>query len=97
MVSCAKFKGDIIKINMIKKLTVFVFLMLIILQGDLISQVKTPFSGDPLKYRTELTAFMGPNLNDAQKANLNSFLAKWDSAAYDDQNKYRIIDITSQF
>ena len=82
---------------MIKKLTVFAFLMLIILPEDLISQVKTPFSGDPLKYRAELTAFMGPNLNDVQKANLNSFLAKWDSAAFNDQNKYRIIDITSQF
>ncbi|MCX6333625.1 MAG: hypothetical protein NT092_04885 [Bacteroidia bacterium] len=82
---------------MIKKLAIFGLLLLIIFPGKLLSQVKTPFSGDPLKYRAELTTFMGPNLNDAQKANLNSFLAKWDSAAFSDENKYRIIDVTSQF
>jgi hypothetical protein len=79
-----------------KKLA-FGLLILINLPGNLLSQVKTPFSGDPLKYKTELTAFMGPNLNDIQKANLNSFLVKWDSAAFSDENKYRIIDLTSMF
>ncbi len=39
---------------------------------------------------------MGPNLNDIQKANLNSFLARWDSAAFSEENRYRIIDLTSQ-
>lgn len=71
-------------------------LILIHLPGIILSQVKTPFTGDPLKYRAELTAFMGPNLNDIQKANLNSFLVKWDSAAFSEEERYRIIDLTSQ-
>ncbi len=61
------------------------------------SQAKSPFSGDPLKFRSELTTLMGPNLNDLQKANLNSFLVKWDSSAFSEDNMYRIIDISGQF
>ena len=79
------------------KQAVIGLMLLILLPGNLLSQVKSTFSGDPSKYKAELTAFMGPNLNDVQKANLNSFLVKWDSAAFNDENKYRIIDLTSMF
>lgn len=72
-------------------------LILILFPGFLISQVRVVFSGDPSRYREELTAFMGPNLNDAQKANLNQFLARWDSSAFSNDNRYRILDLTSQF
>ena len=78
------------------KQAVIGLLFLILLPGELLSQVKTTFSGDPSKYKAELTAFMGPNLNEIQKANLNSFLAKWDSAAFTDEIRYRILDLTSQ-
>ena len=81
-----------------KKSTPFIIvLILLLLPATLRSQVKSPFSGDPLKYKAELTSFMGPNLNDAQKANLNTFLARWDSAAFSDEIRYSIIDIASQF
>lgn len=39
---------------------------------------------------------MGPNLNAAQKANLESFLTKWDSSAYSGKNMVRILDVASQ-
>ncbi|HNY14793.1 MAG TPA: hypothetical protein PKI12_04590, partial [Bacteroidales bacterium] len=78
------------------KKAVICLLILIFVPREIFSQAKTPFSGDPLKFRTELTTFMGPNLNDLQKANLNTFLTKWDSAAFNDANKYRIMDVTSQ-
>jgi hypothetical protein len=82
---------------MIKKLVVIISLLLLLLPADLISQVRSPFSGDLDKYKAELTTFMGPNLSDVQKANLNSFLAKWDSAAFSNENMMRIIDLMSQF
>ncbi|MDQ1332662.1 MAG: hypothetical protein QG576_697, partial [Bacteroidota bacterium] len=82
---------------MLKKLAILSFIIRVILPVSLYSQPKSPFSGDAEKFRTELTAFMGPNLNDIQKANLNSFLVKWDSAAFSKNNIIRILDVTSQF
>ncbi len=82
---------------MIKKATFLCHIILWLLPGSLYSQAKSPFSGDPDKFRTELTTFMGPNLNDLQKSNLNSFLVKWDSSAFNNDTKFRIIDISSQF
>jgi hypothetical protein len=81
---------------MFKKLIILSLFTLVILPGNMFSQTKSPFSGDPLKYREELTLFMGPNLNDQQKATLNSFLVKWDSVSFGDDNKTRILDITTQ-
>jgi|WetSurMetagenome_2_1015567.scaffolds.fasta_scaffold00024_70 hypothetical protein len=81
---------------MINRIKFVGIIVLMILPGTIRSQVKSPFSGDPAKYRTEMTALMGPNLNDAQKANLNSFLTKWDSTAFSDEIKLKIIDLTSQ-
>lgn len=82
---------------MFKKLVLLSLIIGTILPGSLRSQPKSPFTGDPEKFRTELTAFMGPNLNDVQKANLNSFLVKWDSSAFSKENMIRILDVTSQF
>ncbi len=62
----------------------------------LFPQVKPSFSGDPVKFRDELISFMGPNLNDDQKANLYRFLTKWDSSAFSMENMSGIIDVSSQ-
>ena len=82
---------------MLKKLIVINLITLALVPLKLFSQVKSPFTGDPARFTTELTTFMGPNLNDLQKANLNSFITRWDSSAFIDENKFRIIDISSQF
>ncbi|OFY63075.1 MAG: hypothetical protein A2V64_09550 [Bacteroidetes bacterium RBG_13_43_22] len=82
---------------MIRKLVILILFIRIFLPADLFPQVKSPFTGDPAKYRDELTLFMGPNLNDVQKTNLNSFLSAWDSSAFSRENMTGIIDIASQF
>jgi len=82
---------------MLKKLVFLILIIRVISPVLMFSQVRSPFTGDPEKYREELTQFMGPNLNDEQKTNLNNFLASWDSAAFSRENMTRIIDITSQF
>ncbi len=82
---------------MVKRLAFLFFLIQVLFHGELFSQVKSPFTGDPEKYHEEITQFMGPNLNDEQKANLNYFITCWDSAAFSRENMTRIIDITSQF
>ena len=66
-------------------------------QVKLPAQVKQAFSGDPAKFRDELTQFMGPNLNDEQKLTLGTFLARWDSSAFSKSNMTSIIDLSSQF
>jgi len=80
-----------------KKLVILSLVLRVILPADLFSQAKSPFTGDLSKLRNELTLFMGPNLNDDQKSNLNTFLAGWDSSAYSRENMTRIVDIMSQF
>jgi hypothetical protein len=70
--------------------------MLLLAPADVLSQARSAFTGDQEKYRTELISFMGPNLNEEQKANLELFLVRWDSAVFSQQNKTRIIDISSQ-
>ena len=82
---------------MLKKLTFLFLSMLVLIPAEIFSQVKSPFTGDPEKYREELTQFMGPNLNDEQKDNLNYFLNSCDSAAFSRENMTKILDITSQF
>lgn len=82
---------------MLKKLAILCLTIQAFLPAILLSQVKQAFSGDPGKYREELTAFMGPNLNDEQKANLGTFLARWDSSAFSKANMSKIIDLSSQF
>ena len=81
---------------MSRKLTILSILVLLMLPVTLLSQVKSVFSGDQVKFKEELTLFMGPNLNEEQKANLNLFLARWDSSAFNTRIKTRIIAISNQ-
>jgi len=81
---------------MFKKLTILSFFSLFLTAVSLYAQSKSAFSGDIEKFREELTAFMGPNLNPEQLAGLNAFLVKWDSLSFTSQQKSKIIDISSQ-
>jgi hypothetical protein len=78
------------------KLAILTVILLLISPLCLHSQVKSAFSGDATSFSKELTAYMGPNLKDDQIANLNKFLARWDSAAFSSDNMVRIMDISSQ-
>ncbi len=81
---------------MLKKLIILSLLILVLIPGVLISQAKPAFSGDRSKFRTELTAFMGPNLNADQIINLNTFLSRWDSAAFSAEIMDKIINVSNQ-
>ena len=83
---------------MAKKLIILsvLVLILIMMPVTLLSQAKSAFTGDQAKFKDELTRFMGPNLNGEQKTNLDLFLSRWDSAAFNIQVMTRIIDISSQ-
>ena len=82
------------RIFMFKKLVNIT--LLLVLVTPLLSQPKSAFSGEAAKFSTELTAFMGPNLNPDQVGNLNRFLVKWDSSFFNKDNMARIIDISGQ-
>jgi len=79
-----------------KKLVFLIILVQIIAPFTLHSQGKSVFSADPAKFTQELKIYLGPNLNPAQLANLNSFTVKWDSAAFSKENMVKILDISSQ-
>ena len=79
-----------------KKLLILNLIFLFALPVDLLPQARSVFSGDPSKFSSELTAFMGPNLNPEQLSNLNLFISRWDSSAYSKENMIRIVDISSQ-
>lgn len=83
--------------NMKNKLYISAFILLLLLPCRAMGQVRSPFTGDPEKFKTELTTFLGANMNDVQKAGLNTFFARWDSASFGEINMVRIIDITSQY
>jgi hypothetical protein len=72
------------------------FLLLLFVSSDSFSQAKQAFSGEFTKFREELTAFMGPNLNPAQTGLKNSFLIRWDSSGFSKENMTRIIDLSNQ-
>ena len=80
---------------MSKKLAILIQLVLLVATGISYSQTKSAFSGDPAKFRTELTAFMGPNLKPEQLTNLSTFLVRWDSAAFSNATMKKIIDVSS--
>jgi hypothetical protein len=79
-----------------RRLIITFIFTLLLAQADLFSQGRSAFTGDPSKFGTELRSFMGPNLNEQQKTNLELFLVKWDSAAYNAKNQANIIDAASQ-
>ncbi len=70
---------------MSKKLIILSILVLAMIPVKLLSQAKSAFTGDMEKFKDELTLFMGPNLDEGQKTNLNLFLGKWDSSAFNKQ------------
>jgi hypothetical protein len=78
------------------KLTIFCVLLLFIAPLRLSPQAKPAFSGEPGRYREELLAYMGTTLNEEQTANVNAFIAKWDSAAYSKVTMFQILDLSSQ-
>ncbi len=71
-------------------------ILLQVFVGALFAQTRSAFTGDQTKFSTELRTFMGPNLNEAQTANLNGFITKWDSSAFNRDVMTRIVDISSQ-
>jgi len=81
---------------MLKKLFILIHFIMLISSGMVYSQIKSAFSGDHSKFRTEITAFMGPNLNNDQLINLNKFLSRWDSAAFSAEIMDKIINVSSQ-
>jgi hypothetical protein len=81
---------------MSKKLVILSLLLVLIFPGILLSQGRSAFSGDVSKFRSELTTFIGPNLNPQQLANFNSFTARWDSSAFSKESMTKIVDISSQ-
>jgi len=80
---------------MLKKLIILSFVMQVLIPCYLYSQAKSAFSGDRTKFRTELTAFMGPNLSIDQLANLNTFLSRWDSTAFSTEIMDKVINISN--
>jgi hypothetical protein len=82
---------------MLKKLLILSLLIQAFISGDLFSQVKPVFSGDRAKFGTELKAYMGPNINPEQKANLDKFVARCDSSAFSSEILDKIINVSNQF
>jgi len=78
------------------KILTVIFTLLLIAQQYAAGQAKSAFTGDAATYHKELVAFMGPNLNGPQKATIDKFLTRWDSAAFSRINMSMIIDISSQ-
>ena len=81
---------------MSKKLVILSLILLYLSSSFLEAQPKSAFTGDIDKFRSELTAFMGPNLNAEQHANMDKFLLRWDSAAFSRENMSNIVDISNQ-
>jgi hypothetical protein len=80
---------------MLKRLIIIGALLHILLQGSL-SQTRQAFSGDQSQFTAELRTFMGPNLNENQSANLNAFITKWDSSAFNTGIMTGIIDVSNK-
>jgi hypothetical protein len=81
---------------MLRKMLLLLMFTLIIQVTEVLGQSKTVFTGDPAKLRSELTLFMGPNLNDQQKVTLNRFLTLCDSSFFNQKNLTSITDVFSQ-
>ncbi len=81
---------------MLKKLLILSIILWLMTLSVLRAQVRSAFSGDLTKFREELTVYMGPNLNPDQLANLNTFLSRWDSTAFSNDEMVKVIDISGQ-
>jgi hypothetical protein len=78
------------------KFIILNFCLLVFSAGKVLPQVQPSFSGDPAKFKDELTIYMGPELSEEQIIILRSFISKWDSAAFSKENMTRILDLSSQ-
>lgn len=81
---------------MVRKYIILLMLLLLLPAGRLLSQAKPAFSGDPLKFRDELSAFMGQGLSDENKVVFTEFVSRWDSSYFTTENKERIMQISSK-
>lgn len=81
---------------MAKKLVTTSIILFLFSISVLLSQTRSAFTGDQTKFKAELTAFMGPNLKPDQLTALNTFFARWDSAAFSKESMVKIVDISSQ-
>jgi hypothetical protein len=88
-------QSEQICVEMVKKFLLSI-LLLILAGGKIFSQAKPVFSGENIKFREELTVFMGPNLNSDQLQIMNSFLTRWDSSGFSQDNMVKIIDLSNQ-
>lgn len=76
-------------------LPISVFLIFMI-PSVISAQDQKVFSGDPVRFTEELINFMGQNLEQNQKTNLNAFINRWDSAAFSRANMSLILDLSTQ-
>jgi len=75
---------------------VVITLIIFLTAGNtLFPQVRKSFSGEKEKFKEELTAYMGPNLNAEQLAVLNNFTSKWDSSYFSGDISQSIMEISS--
>lgn len=81
---------------MVRKFIIPGILLLLLPAGLLFPQAKPAFSGDPLKFRDELNAYMGTSLSDDNKAVLAKFVSKWDSSDFRTENRESILSISSR-
>lgn len=89
--------ASLINILMVRKFIILGLLLILLPAGNLFSQAKPAFSGDPIKFKDELLTFMGPDLSENNSAILNTFIARWDSSAFSKENMTRILDLSTQF
>ncbi len=71
-------------------------ILLLITSKSLFAQGQDKFTGDPVKFREELTLFMGPNLTPEQKLVFEGFIAGWDSLGLSDEMKTGIILVSNK-
>lgn len=78
-----------------KKILLASLLLAVMLQISF-PQVKNPFSGEIAKFKEELTAFLGQNLNPDQSETVRLFLSGWDSSGFSQENMGRIAEISGK-
>ena len=81
---------------MVRKFIILGILLLLIPAGRIFSQAKPAFSGDPMIFTDELSAFMGQGLSDENKAVFMEFVSRWDSSYFTSEDKERILKISSK-
>ena len=79
-----------------RKFIILILFLLFFSSGPVYSQVKPAFSGDPSKFKDELLIYMGQDLAEEHRTNLNSFIVKWDSSGFSKENMTRILDLATQ-